>query len=160
MKKTITLVCFALLASGAQAGVKEQKAQRAADERISTAATNMKTVCGNAQLTVNVDWNAVDTTAEQNADIIKDQGMRLDWIYTQLGDRTVSTMEALSKICKDDADYKAAISNISDIHVQPKPKFDDYKSAFSLEGNTLTVENGWYMTRNASDFHARLINLF
>lgn len=160
MKKTIACVCLAVLATGAQAGVKEKKAQRSADEKISAAAESMKSACGNAQLAVNVDWSAVDAAAEQNADIIKEKDMRLDWVYIQLGDRTASTMEALSKICSDDADYKAAIAEISNIEVQPKPKFDDYKSAFSLDGSTLNVENGWYMTRNASDFRARLINLF
>ncbi|MBV0931745.1 hypothetical protein [Marinobacterium weihaiense] len=160
MKKAIACACLAVLAANAQAGVKEKKAQRAAEENISTAVESMKSACGNAELSVNVDWAGVDGAAEQNADIIKDKGMRLDWVYAQLGDRTAASMEALGKICSDDADYKAAIAEISMIQVQPKPKFDDYKSAFSLDGSTLTIENGWYMTRTASDFRARLINLF
>lgn len=160
MKKTLALICLTTLAANAHAGVKEKKALRAANENITAAAANMKTACENTQLDVSVDWEAVDAMAQQNADTIKDKGMRLEWIYTQLGDRTVSTMEALGKICNDDADYKEAIAEISSIQVHPKPQYDDYKSAFSLEDTTLTIENGWYMTRSASDFRSRLLDLF
>lgn len=160
MKKTLALICLTTFAASAQAGVKEKKALRAANENIAAAATQMQTACGNAQLEVKVDWNAVDAMAEQNSEIIKSKGVRLEWVYTQLGDRTVSTMEALGKICADDADYKDAIAEISSIQVQPKAKYDDYKSAFTLQGTTLSIDNGWYMTRSASDFRTRLLNLF
>ncbi|GAA0685187.1 hypothetical protein GCM10009104_08420 [Marinobacterium maritimum] len=160
MKRTLALICLATFAANAHAGVKEKKALRAADEKVAAAATQMQTACGNGQLEVKIDWNAVDAMAEQNSEIIKSKGMRLEWVYTQLGDRTVSTMEALGKICADDTDYKGAIAEISIIQVQPKPKYDDYKSVFSLEGTTLSIDNGWYMTRSASDFRTRLLNLF
>ncbi|MBR9830219.1 MAG: hypothetical protein GYB41_16550 [Oceanospirillales bacterium] len=160
MKKALTIFCLASVALNANAGVQEKKALRAAEQNIATAITDLKSACGNPQLEASIAWDAVDEMATKNADIIQEKGIRPAWIYTQLSDRTVATAEALSTICKDDADYKEAIAEMTHIVVEPKEKYDDYKSEFSLDGTTLTITNGWYMTRSASDFRTRLLDLY
>jgi len=160
MKKALAIVCVATFAMNAHAGVKEKKAQRAAEENIAAAVADTKAACGNAQLDVKVAWDEVDAMAASNESIIKDKGMTLPQIYDGLGKRTKATLESLTKICKDDADYKAAIAEMTNVEVKTKPKYDDYKSAFTLEGTTLTIQNGWYMTRSASDFRSRLMELY
>ncbi|MBA4501814.1 hypothetical protein [Marinobacterium marinum] len=160
MKKALALICVATFAVNAHAGVKEKKAQRAAEENIAAAIVDTKAACGNAQLDVKVAWDEVDAMAADNEAIIQQKGMTLPQIYDGLGKRTQATLESLTKICQDDADYKAAIAEMTNVEVKTKPKYDDYRSAFTLNGTTLVIENGWYMTRSASDFRSRLMDLY
>ncbi len=150
----------ATLMTTASAGVAEKKAQREADEAVTKATETMKTTCGNANLKTSIAWDQIDTVANKNADKMKAKNHDLKQSYIAVGKRTVSTLEALTKICKDDADYKAEIAKVAEVKVTVKEDFSDYKSAFALEGTSINVQTGHYMARSASDFMIRLKKIF
>lgn len=152
MKKFAFIVVTSLLAAGVNAGVAEKKAQQAANDKIASTLSSMKTACGNSSIDVVVAWDQVDAMITKNSALIAEKNSKAEWIYAEVGDRTSATLEALGKICTDDADYKEEIAKLTKVSVTPKEKYDDTASAFALEGTTLNVQNGFYMSRSASDF--------
>jgi len=153
------LICVTATVANA-GGVQEKKAQRAANEAIAAAADSMKAACGNQSLEASVAWDKVDAMAAANAALIESNNSKLEFMYSEVSERTTASIEALSNICSKDADYKEEIANLTKIIVVPKDKYDDYRSEFSLTDTTLTISNGWYMSRSASDFEDRLKALY
>lgn len=160
MKNHILALTFMVATAGANAGVAEKKAMRAADQKIADQVAALKLSCGNAKLDVAVDWDKVDAMITANAALIESKSTKVEWVYAEVGNRTSATLEALGSICKADADYKEEIAKLSKVVVAPKPKYDDYKSEFKLESTTLSIDSGWYMSREASDFEERLKALY
>lgn len=161
MKKIfLPALLLSLMATNAQASIAEKKAIRAADADVAAAAEKTQAACGNTELTVNHNWDQFRAMADNNAEIIADKDYKMEWIIGQSAERTVATLEALAKICNDDADYKEVIAELTTVEVTPKESFEDYQSAFTLEGTTLKAETGYYMSRSASDFVDRLKALY
>lgn len=160
MKKALLPVLLLSVSASALASVAEKKAIRAADADVAAAAEKTQSACGNATLTVNHNWEQFRSMADNNAEIIADKDYKMEWIIGQAAERTVATLDALAKICSDDADYKEVIAELNAVEVTPKASFEDYQSAFSLDGGTLKVETGYYMSRSASDFVERLKALY
>lgn len=154
MKKTMLVIATTslLLSTSVMAGVAEKKAIRAANANIVAQAAKTQSECGNAALEVSVDWDKVDAVIEGNKEALKSDNYKGVWVIGHTGERTVAALEAMSTICKDDADYKEEIVNLIKISVKPKAKFDDSKSEFSIDGTEVTIESGHRMTRSASDF--------
>ncbi|MBV1910027.1 MAG: hypothetical protein KUG78_12040 [Kangiellaceae bacterium] len=166
MKIKIAASILALsVAAGAHAGVKDKKAIRAADAAITAAAANTQAACGNKTLAVTVNWDQFKTMFSSNAAELKKRNEKLVWVLSHAGQRTVASLESMAKICNDDPDYKEEIANVSVIYVDSQPKYNDYRSAFSLaeikDGSTaITIKSGHSMTRSASDFTARIKALY
>lgn len=162
MKKTMSVIATTtlLMATTATAAVIDKKAIRAADANIAEQVVIMKSDCGNAALEVNVVWDDVKGMIKENKEALKSDNYKGVWVLSHTGERTVAALEAMSKICKDDADYKEELAKITNITVKPKAKFDDSKSAFSFDETTITIESGHRMTRSASDFVTPIKNLF
>ena len=161
MKKIIALTLMTAAISGtAFAGVAEKKAMRAADEALAAQAATTAQQCGNASLMVEVDWDGINAAIEANAAWLTEKRMDASNLINELSQRSVSTLEALAKICADDADYKAEIALLSKVSIKTKAEFSDYKSEFELAGEELVVYSGHYMTREANDFVARLKALY
>lgn len=160
MKKMLLPLVLLSLSTSAYASIAEKKAIRAADADVAAATEKTQSACGNTELSVNHNWDQFRTMADNNAEIIKDKDYKMEWIIGQSAERTVATLDALANICNDDADYKEVIAELTAIEVTPKESFEDFKSAFSLDGNTLNVETGYYMSRSASDFVDRLKALY
>jgi|SRR5690554_81565 len=162
MKKALlSVLLLSLSATAAHASsVAEKKAIRSADTDVAAAVEKTQEACGNEALSVNHNWDQFSTMAENNAEMIADKDYKMEWIIGQSGERTVATLEALAKICSDDEDYREVIAELSAVEVTPKESFDDYQSAFSLDGTTLKVETGYYMSRSASDFVERIKALY
>ncbi|GAA0819200.1 hypothetical protein KO495_04785 [Colwellia sp. D2M02] len=161
MKKTLlTAAICTLLATTAHAGVKDKKAIKAAEAGIATEIAKVKTACGNAALEVNVSWDEYKAMIKANEAVLKENREQTQWIYAQGGQRTISTLESLAKICADDEDYKEEIANLTKVIVTPKAEYKDYKSEFTLDGTVLHAKTGHRMTRSASDFTKRLKALY
>jgi len=153
MKNKIVLGLFiAAVSSTATAGVKDKKAIRAAEANITAAVTKTIAACGNDALEVNVSWDDYKSMIASNKDAIAKKRYKSQWVISQGGDRAVSTLDALAKICASDADYKEEIANLTNIAVNPKADFSDTKSEFLIDGQVLTTNAGHYATRKASDF--------
>jgi len=160
MKKITFVFLASLLASSVSAGVAEKKARQAAEEGIASAQASMKSACGNANVEVVIAWDQVDAMITKNSALIAEKNSKSEWIYAEVGDRTKATLEALGKICAEDADYKEEIAKLTKVSVTPKEKYDDVDSVFALDGTTLNVQNGFYMSRSASDFVGPLKALY
>lgn len=160
MKNLLLPLLLLSLATTAHASVAERKAIRAADADVAAAAEKTQSACGITELTVNHNWDQFRTMADSNADIIEEKNYKMEWIIGQSSERTVATLDALTLICNDDADYKEVIAELTAVEVTPKESFEDFSSEFSLDGNTLNVETGYYMSRSASDFVGRLKALY
>lgn len=153
MKKTIlAIAATSLLSTTAMAGVAEKKAIRSASANIVAQAAKTQLECGNETFDVSVDWDNVNTMIKNNKDALKSDNYKGVWVIGHTGERTVAALKAMSKICKDDADYKEEIANVTNVMVTAKAKFGDSKSTFSIEETTINVESGHRMTRNQSNF--------
>ena len=153
MKNKIVLGLFiAAISSTATAGVKEKKAIKAAEANITAAVSKTIAACGNSDLEVNVSWDDYKDMIKSNKDAIAKKRYKSQWVISQGGDRTVSTLDALAKICAADADYKEEIANLSEIIVKPKADFSDTSSDFSIDDEVLITNAGHYATRKANDF--------
>jgi hypothetical protein len=142
------------------AAVKDKKAIRAVDAKIAEEVTNVKTACGNSSLNVTVNWDEYKTMISTNKETLKSEKYKSEWVIGHSGERTVAVLESISKICAADEDYKEELAKLTDIQVLPKASFEDTKSEFSLNGNTLTVKTGHKMTRSFSDFTTRIKDLY
>jgi hypothetical protein len=162
MKKTLLVIATTSLfiATTATAAVVDKKAIRAADANIAKQVAVMKSDCGNTSLEVNVVWDDVKGMIKTNKDALKSDNYKGVWVLSHTGERTVAALEAMSKICKDDADYKEELAKVTKVIVKPKDKFDDAKSAFSFDENTINIKSGHRMTRSASDFVTPIKDLF
>ncbi len=158
--KALTLILASTLAMNASAGVAEKKAIKQADEKIVAATTKTMSACGNTQLVTTADWEQFNNVAESNAEKLKAKDYKGEWLISKAGERTVTSLEALEKICLKDADYKEEVAKITEIMVVPKADFDDVESEFSLEGTKLTIQTGHYMDRSFSDFTKPLKSVF
>lgn len=161
MKPTlITAIVLATLSTGAVAGVKEKKAMRAADAKVAEQIVTTKQACGNTQLDVTIDWEKFNIMIAENETTLKEKRYQEQWVLSHAGDRTASVIEALGKICNSDADYKEELAKLTKVVVHPLPKFSDYRSSFKLDGTTIQVASGHYMTRNADDYTKPIKALF
>jgi len=158
--KLLTAAICTLLATTAHAGVKDKKAIKAAEAGIATEISKVQAACGNASLDVSVSWDGYKAMIKENAEEIKSDRYKNEWVYSHGGQRTISTLESLAKICADDEDYKEEIANLTKIVVTPKASYEDYKSEFTLDGTVLSAVTGHQMTRSASDFTKRLKALY
>lgn len=89
---------------------------------------------------------------KDNAEALKKDRSQPQWVYTQGGQRTVSTLKAMEKICAEDQDYKEEIANLTEITVTSKSSYSDYKSKLTLNGTILNIDTGHRMTRRPADF--------
>ncbi len=161
MKKLLmaTLIT-AMAATTVNASIADKKAIRGADAKIATEVAATKAACGNAALGVSVSWDNVKSMITANSDKLKSKNYQSQWVISHVSDITVSTLQALSKVCKQDADYKEEIANIKSFTVNPKMDFGDTKTEFALKANVLEVSAGHYMTRSSSDFIKSLKALY
>jgi hypothetical protein len=151
-KQLLTVTLCTLIATTAHAGVKDKKAIKAAEAGIAAEVTKVQAACGNTALEVSVDWGEYKAMVKANKEALKKDRSQTQWIFAQGGERTISTLEALAKICTDDEDYKEEITNLTKLVVIPKASYGDYKTEFSLDDTVLTATNGHRMTRSYSDF--------
>ena len=153
MKYTlISSILITTLSTSAYASIKDKKAIRAANENIAAEVANVKKACGNSALEVSVNWEKYKTMITANKENLAKDNYRSEWVIGHSGQRTVATLEAMSKICSTDEDYKEEIAQLAKIQIIPKTDFKDSKSVFSLEEKVLTVKTGHKMTRSSSDF--------
>lgn len=159
--KLITLILAGLVSQAVMAStVVERKAMREAEAKIIEAAQQTKATCGNAELAVSVSWDDFQSMIAANEQVLQDNRYQGQWVLSHTADRNMSVFEALSSICKDDADYKEVIAELSAVVIKPKPKFTDSESSFKLEGSTLLIESGHRMNRSAADFVRPIKQLF
>jgi len=151
---------FLTIPSIAIAGVAEKKARRAAGELAAAEIETLKSNCGNAEFSVNYDWNEFDALFAAEKAKIEERGDRNEWIIEKVSDRTALVIKALYKICEADADYKEEIAKLTSIDVGLKTSYEDYKSEFALDGTTIRVKTGHVMNRSWSDFEDKLKELF
>lgn len=159
-KKILTAVICTLLTTTVHAGVKDKKAMKAADAGIITEVEKVKAACGNTALEVAVSWDAYAAMIKANEATLTENREQTQWVYAQGGQRTISVLESLAKICSEDEDYKEEIANLTKVVVTPQPNYGDYKSEFTLDGTVLHAKTGHRMTRSASDFTKRLKALY
>lgn len=153
MKYTLlTSVLLATLSTTAVAGVKDKKAIRAADAKVAEQVIKTQKDCGIAKLDVVIAWDKFKKMAADNKAVFEEKRYQKQWLMSHAGDRTASVLEAMGQICKDDADYKEEIALLTNIVVEPQAKLSDYRSSFVLDGTTIKVTSGHYMTRRASDY--------
>jgi len=159
-KQLITGLILTVAAASAVAGVKEKKVMRAADAITTAQLAKTKVACANPNLTLDMGWDGFKTMTKVNKDALKKKRYYADRLMYDVGARTNSVLEALAKICSDDADYKEEIAAVTAIKVVPKPKVDDYRSSFSMEDSVITVTTGYYMTRDKGDYISPIKELF
>ena len=133
---------------------------RAADTKVAEQLANTKQACGNTHLNVTIDWEQFNKMVADNKKVLEEKRYQKQWVLSHAGERTTSVLEALGQICNDDADYKEEIAKLTSIKVQPLPKLTDYRSSFKLDGTSIQVASGHYMTRSASDYTRPLKELF
>lgn len=143
---------FALSTSVAFAGVAEKKAINASNEAIKAEVNNTQAACGNAQLETNLDWDAFKSMADNNAEKLKKNNYKTEWVIGHAGERTVAVLQAMARICDEDADYKEELAKLTTISVTPKGDLEDYKSEFSVFETTFNINSGHLMTRSFTDF--------
>lgn len=158
--KILAGIIITLFSTASYASIKDKKAIRAADTSISAEVDKVKSACGNASLDVKVDWDDYKKMITANKDKLAKDNYQSQWVIAHSGQRTVTTLEALSAICKDDVDYKEEIAKLTKINVTAKDDFSDSASDFSLSDNVLTVDTGHKMSRNASDFSKKIKALY
>tara|TARA_B100001059_G_C17801183_1_gene566290 strand:- start:276 stop:761 length:486 start_codon:yes stop_codon:yes gene_type:complete len=149
-----------LFSTASYASIKDKKAMRAVDENIATEAAKVKTSCGNPALDVKVNWDEFKTMITKNTEKLANDRYKSQWVISHAGQRTVSVLEAVAGICKDDADYKEELAKLSKILVTPKADFTDSASEFTLDSNVLSVKSGHKMNRSASDFMKKIKALY
>ncbi|MBB1279397.1 hypothetical protein [Pseudoalteromonas sp. SR41-1] len=159
-QKILAGLIIAVCSSSAYASIKDKKAIRAADASIAEEVAKVKASCGNAKLDVNVDWDDFKKMAAANEAKLADDRYQSQWIMSHAGQRTVAVLEAVSEICKDDADYKEELALLTKVTVSAKQDFKDSKSEFSLDDTVLKVKSGHKMTRRASDFTKSIKELY
>lgn len=155
-QKIIAGLIITLLSSTAYSSIKDKKAMRGADASIAAEILKVKAACGNPALEVKVNWDEYKTMIAANEEVIASERYKSEWVISHSGLRTVTTLEALSEICKDDADYKEEIALLTQISVLPKADLKDTNNEFSLKGNTLTVKTGHRNIRSVSDFSKKI----
>ena len=162
MKKTMLVIATTsiLLSTNAVAGVAEKKAFRAADANIAKQVIKTISKCGNVTLDVSVNWTDVTAMIKANKEALQADKYAGKWVISQTGDRTVSALEAMAKICEEDEDYKEEIANVAAIIVNPKAKYSDTRNTFSINDTSITIESGHRMTRNLFDFIKPIKALF
>ncbi|MBN4073915.1 hypothetical protein JYU18_01530, partial [bacterium AH-315-E07] len=115
---------------------------------------------GNTELSAIVSWDKFNSMVLANEEKIKENTDQAKFVFSHAGGRSVSTLEALTKICEDDPDYKAEIATITSIVFEPKEDYDEADSTFSLSNTTLTVLSGHKYQRSYDDFIKPLKALF
>jgi len=161
MKKQLFIGLVITLAAGsAVAGVKEKKAMRHADSIITAQLAKTMVACESPKLTVDMGWDNFKAMIKTNKVALKKKRYKTKDLLLDVGNRTESVLQALEKICIDDADYKEEIALLTTIKVSPQPKIDDYRSAFTLDDTVVNIASGYYMTRKADDYIEPLKSLF
>ncbi|MGI5309613.1 hypothetical protein [Rheinheimera sp. WS51] len=157
----LTMMVVAFFSQSAIAAtVVEKKAMRQAEAKINAAAEQTKAACGNAEIKINVDWEQFNSMVSANDKALQEHRYQKQWVLSHAGDRNAAALESMQAICKDDADYKEAIAEITNVTIAPKPNFSDSDSSFKLDGTTLIIESGHRMNRSASDFTKDIKRLF
>ena len=160
IKPMIAAAALCLLSAASHASVAEKKATRAAEDAATQAAAATQQACGNAALAVNFNWAASAETAKNSEKFMADKKVEMVHLINDMGARTTATLESLAGICEKDADYKEEIAKLTQVIVNPKADGGDFKSEFQLKDTSLEIASGFYMTRSASDFTARLKALY
>lgn len=159
-KQMIAAAALCLLSAASHASVAEKKATRAAEEAAAQAAKATQQACGNAALSVTINWDALAETAKNSEAFMTEKKVEMVHLINDMGARTAATLESLAKICEKDADYKEEIAKLTQVNVKPKADGGDFKSEFKLDSTTLEIASGFYMTRTPSDFTERLKALY
>lgn len=159
-QKILSGLVITLLSTTSYAAIKDKKAMKAADAAITAEIVNVKAACGNPTLEVQVKWDEYETMISANEAAIVSERYRSEWVISHSGVRTVTTLEALSKICKDDADYKEEIAQLTQIQVVPKEALKDTNNDFSLNDTILIVKTGHLNQRSVSDFSKKIKALY
>ncbi len=140
--------------------VLEIKAVRMTEQQINEQVAKTQVDCGNAELTVKVDWKKFASMINENEEKLKESSYQAHWVLTHAATRTVSVLETLSKLAQSDSAYKEELAQLTDIIVHPKIDFTDADSEFLLEATTLTVLSGHKMTRDSNDFMPAIKSLY
>lgn len=159
-QKIIAGLIIAVFSSSALASIKDKKAMRAADTSIADETAKVIASCGNTKLDVNVNWEDYKKMLAANEAKLADNKYKSEWVITHSGQRTVSVLEAIANICKDDADYKEELALLTKIEVSAKQDFKDSQSEFTLNDTVLKIATGHKMTRSASDFAKKIKALY
>ncbi len=120
------------LSSYAFAGIKDKKAIKGSEAKITTAAASVKTACGNSKLDTKVDWTQWDKYDYKKMSRKKHEILRFT------GGLTESVLSSMADLCKD-ADYKAEVAKITSLKISGKVDQTKPYVAFNLNGNTLDI---------------------
>lgn len=127
------LLMFSLSAYS-YAGIKDKKAQKESELTMNTAASEVKSACGNAKLDVDIDWTNWD-----QYDYSKMSGKaKKATVISYTGNLVKSVLDEMVELCKD-ADYKAELAKISSFKISGKKDQKDRYVAFSLSDTTLNI---------------------
>lgn len=159
--KLLSAIVLTSLSCTAFAGVADKKAMKNSESRAAGEIENMQKICGNTSLAISFSWDKYEKMISANTEEIKKQSYKSEWVYGKAGDRAWTVLSSLKTICRDDADYKEAIAQISNIVVNPKEKLSDAKSSYSVsdDGKTITMELG-HIRSEPSDLRGVLLDIF
>lgn len=131
--KILLGVLILSLSSYAFAGIKDKKAIRDSETKITTAAASVKTACGNAKLDTKVDWAQWDKYDYEAL------GRKKDVILRFAGGVTEKVLSLMVSLCED-ADYKAEVAKITSLKISGKADQSESHAAFTLNGSTLDIK--------------------
>jgi hypothetical protein len=130
MKKLSVVFAVVAVSGTAFANVAEDKARKQAETQLNADAQKVKASCGNAELTVQVDWAGYDGMTVPSPKNHRTKEDLLSKAYDSGG----IGLRALLDLCKD-ADYKKAISKFTKFVVHPSGQ--PYEVTFKLNGSTI-----------------------
>ncbi len=121
------------LSSYTFAGIKDKKAMKGSEAKVTTAAAAAKTACGNAKLDAKFDW------ANWSKYDYKKLGKDKSDIIRFAGGLAESVIGEMANLCKD-ADYKEELAKITSIKLSGKDDQTKMYAAFKLDGTTLNIK--------------------
>jgi hypothetical protein len=130
MKKLSVMFAVVAVSGIAFANVAEDKARKQAETQLNADAQKVKASCGNAELTIQVDWDAYDKLTVPSP---KNHRTKEDLLSRAYGSGGIG-LQALLELCKD-ADYKKAVSKFKKVVIHPTGQ--PYEVTFKLDGSTI-----------------------
>ncbi len=131
MRKLMILIGGIASASTAYANVAETKAQNAVKTKVDAAMAEIKTACGNAELTGEIAWADYDA-------VKLEQGKTKDVVEAYAGDYMTAVAHKVKSLCAD-KDYKVEMAKITKIVGHPGETGDGSFMQFAKTGNTIDV---------------------
>ena len=131
MKKSLIIAACICVTTTAFASVAEDKARKASDDAMAQATADARAACGNAGLTGVIQWADYDKV---------DFGTKTkDAVYGWASTYASYGPQTMRDLCKADADYKKALSQITRVVARPAIK-DHLSIDFKKNGTTLEVD--------------------